>query len=192
MKESPFSNRRLEGFPVQPEPHVYILNEGGTATAPADTIQPDLRSVPLYPFDGTPLSPVGNPLLASLGPGAWVMRRDAPMLTEEGDLLLRPMRLLPLWPIGKGDADPRGMRVFDWRWVEVGIVRDCWIDQGIKIIRPVRGGGRLRARAGADLPHRHPRGGAGNPGHGTGCGPVRRRAATSQSGRHHRTGRTSA
>ena len=27
------------------------------------------------------------------------------------------------------------MRVFDWRWAEVGVVADLWIDQSIKILR---------------------------------------------------------
>ena len=57
------------------------------------------------------------------------------MLTEHGDLLLQPLRLLPEWSMAKGEADPRGMRVFDWRWQPVGVVRDVWVDRGIKIIR---------------------------------------------------------
>ncbi len=78
---------------------------------------------------------MGNPLLSGLGPAAWVRKKDEPALTEAGHLLLQPMRLLPDWSIGKGDADPRGMAVFDWRWVRVGTVHDSWIDQGIKIVR---------------------------------------------------------
>ena len=135
MKESPFSSRHTEGFPLRDEAQTYILNEGGTTQAPHFYKGGAMSAEPLYPFPGTPLSPVGNPLLAGIGPGAWVMRNDAPMRTENGDLLLQPMRLLPEWTIDKPDADPRGMRVFDWRWREVGVVRDCWIDQGIKIIR---------------------------------------------------------
>ena len=135
MKASPFSKRHLEGFPLRDEPQTYLLNEGGETQAPHNYPQAQTSSRPLYPFDGTPLVPVGNPLLAGIGPGAWVMRNAAPMRVENGDLLLQPMRLLPEWTIGKADADPRGMRVFDWRWNEVGVVRDMWIDQGIKIIR---------------------------------------------------------
>ena len=135
MKASPFSRRPLLGSPPPPGAFVYQLNEGGTTVAPHDYDQPPMRARPLYPFDGTPLAPVGNPLLSPLGPGAWVMRRDEPMLTEKHELMLQPLRLLSDWSIEAGDADPRGMTVYDWRWTAVGTVRDVWVDRSIKIVR---------------------------------------------------------
>jgi photosynthetic reaction center H subunit len=136
MKDSPYSPEKSIGFPAPPSPHTYILNEGGTTQAPHHYEQPPEHAEPLYPFGGTPLSPVGNPLLANIGPGAWVMRSNAPMLTEEGELLIQPMRKLEEeWSIAKDDADVRGMRVFDWRWHPVGTVVDFWIDKGSKILR---------------------------------------------------------
>lgn len=135
LKASPFSSQKLQGYPVQPPDQVYLLNEGGTTTAPHHYEQPDLKAKPLYPFDGTPLSPVGNPLLAGIGPGAWVMRRDEPMLTEKGEPVLQPLRLAEGWSLTEGEADPRGMAVFDWRWHEVGVVRDIWVDKAIRIMR---------------------------------------------------------
>lgn len=135
MKASPFSSRKLLGFPEPGPPLTYVLNEGGTTIAPHFYEPPPTSAEPLYNFDGTPLSPVGNPLLAALGPGAWVMKKDAAARTEDGDLLLQPLRRLPEWKVGKDDATPVGMKVFDWRWNEVGTVHDIWIDLGIKIIR---------------------------------------------------------
>ena len=135
MKASPFSRRGLLGYPVPPDDQVYILNEGGTTTAPHYYKQPDLKAKPLYPFDGTPLSPVGNPLLAGIGPGAWVMRRNEPMLTEKGEHVLQPLRLAEEWSLTEGETDPRGMAVFDWRWHEIGVVRDIWVDTAIRIMR---------------------------------------------------------
>ena len=136
LKASPFTNERLLGFPTPPsDDQVYVLNEGGTSAAPHNFAQPDTKAKPLYRFAGTPLSPVGNPLLAALGPGAWVKRRDEPMLTEKGERVLQPLRLLPEWSLTEGEADPRGMTVFDWRWNEIGVVRDIWVDQAIRIIR---------------------------------------------------------
>ncbi len=136
MKASPYNSEALLGFPLPPaKDEVYILNEGGTTTAPHFYEPGDMSAKPLYRFDGTPLTPIGNPLLAGIGPGAWVKRKDEPALTEHGDLLLRPARLLPEWSVGKGDADPRGMTVFDRRWNKVGVVHDFWIDRGIKIVR---------------------------------------------------------
>jgi len=135
MKTSPFSARPMLGFPSPPDPKTYLLEEGGTTVAPHYYPQPPSRAVPLYSFDGTPMTPVGNPLLAALGPGAWVMRRDEPMLTEKGELMLEPLRKSKEWSVEKGEADPRGMVVFDRRWKKVGVVHDVWVDKSIKILR---------------------------------------------------------
>ena len=136
MKASPFSSEASLGFPEPPrDPEVYILNEGGTTVAPHFYAPGPTHAEPLYQFAGTPLSPLGNPLLAGIGPGSYVLKRDEPMLTEGGLLLLQPLRLLEDWSVTKHEADPRGMRVFDWRWEPVGVVRDVWVDRGIKIIR---------------------------------------------------------
>lgn len=135
MQASPFDPTPLQGFPVPPDPMVYKLNEGGTTVAPHNYKLAPMHARPLHRFDGTPLVPVGNPLLAGIGPGAWVQRRDEPMRTENGEPVLQPLRLLPEWSVEAGDADPRGMAVFDWRWHEVGVVADIWIDQAIQILR---------------------------------------------------------
>ncbi len=136
LKASPFTSETLDGFPPMPaDVETYKLNEGGTTDAPHFYEPGTTHGEPLYAFDGTPFSPLGNPLLSGLGPGAWVRKKDEPALTEGGTLLLQPMRNLPEWSIAKRDADPRGMAVFDWRWNRVGTVRDIWIDHGIKIVR---------------------------------------------------------
>ena len=151
MKASPFSSEPSLGFPEPPtDREVYVLNEGGFTTSPHFYEPGPTNAEPLYQFAGTPLSPLGNPLLAGIGPGSWVQKKDAPALTEHGDLLLQPLRLLPEWKVTRGEADPRGMKVFDWRWERVGTVRDVWVDRGIKIIRmlevellPTVGGGHV-------------------------------------------------
>ena len=134
MKASPFDARPLLGFPL-PDAKAYLLEEGGTTVAPHHYEQPPMGAVPLYRFDGTPMTPVGNPLLAAIGPGAWVMRRDEPMLTEKGELMLAPLRTSEEWSVEEGDADPRGMVVRDRRFVKVGVVHDVWVDKSIKILR---------------------------------------------------------
>ena len=136
MQAPPFDRTPLLGFPAPPEmPAEYELLEGGTTLAPHAYPQPKLHARPLYKFAGTPLVPVGNPLLAAIGPGAWVNRRDEPMVTERHNLMLQPLRLLHDWSLAPGETDPRGMIVFDWRWLEIGVVRDVWIDRSIEIIR---------------------------------------------------------
>lgn len=136
LKASPFTKERMDGFPPPPEePQTYILNEGGTIQAPHYYEQAPTSAKPVHQFDGTAFSPVGNPLLAAIGPGSWVMKKDVPALTERGDLLLQPLSALHEWSIRKEDSDPRGMIVYDWRWNEIGRVAELWIDRGIKIVR---------------------------------------------------------
>ena len=136
LKASPFTTELMDGFPPPPTDKLtYILNEGGTTQAPHYYEQAPTRARPMHRFDGTAFFPLGNPLLAGIGPGSWVMKKDEPALTERGDLLLQPLRALPEWSIQKDDTDPRGMIVYDWRWNAVGQVADVWIDCGIKIVR---------------------------------------------------------
>ena len=135
LRASPFTTELMDGFPPPPEKLTYILNEGGTTEAPHYFEQAPTSARPMHLFDGTPFLPVGNPLLAGIGPGSWVMKKDEPAVTERGELELQPLRALPEWSIEKEDADPRGMIVYDWRWTEVGRVADVWVDRGSKIIR---------------------------------------------------------
>ena len=136
LRASPFTPEQMDGFPPPPaQPRTYILNEGGTTQAPHYYPQVPFHAAPVHRFDGTPLTPLGNPLLAGIGPGSWVRKRNEPALTERGDLLLQPLRLLPEWSVLRLDADPRGMAVLDWRLNPVGHVSELWIDRGIKIIR---------------------------------------------------------
>ena len=147
---SPFAGGALLGAPEPGSPLTYVLNEGGTTSTPHYYPAPPADTAPLYPFDGTPFQPVADPLHTPLGPGAWVMRKDTPMLTEGGEKLLQPLRVCHDWSLAEGETNPRGMAVFDCRWRPVGIVADVWIDRGSRIIRHLEvelhealGGGRV-------------------------------------------------
>ena len=135
MRASPFTDEQLLGFPTPPPPHTYLLNEGGTLQAPHLYEQAPTHAVPLHGHDGTPFSPVGNPLLAGIGPGAWVKRRMGPDLTETGEEIYQPMRVMSGWAIAPGETDPIGMAVFDRRFRPIGRVVDVWIDRGSNVIR---------------------------------------------------------
>ena len=152
LKASPFTTELMDGFPPPPaEPLTYILNEGGTTQAPHCYEQAPTSAKPVHRFDGTPFLPLGNPLLAGIGPGSWVMKNDVPALTERGDLLVQPLSVLHEFSIERQDADPRGMVVYDWRWTEVGRVVELWIDRGIKIIRMLEVQTNAELRAGRVL-----------------------------------------
>jgi photosynthetic reaction center H subunit len=123
------------GFPGLPAPKTFLLMEGGQVSAPHPEIPRDLAARRLHPNPGSPLTPVGDPLLDGVGPAAFALRRDQPMIYRPGELQMAPMRVLEGWSITKGDPDPRGMMVVGVDGVEVGQVLDLWIDRGVKILR---------------------------------------------------------
>ncbi len=127
-------NVPIEGFPPVPPTKVYLLMEGGTTTMPHRFEPSATRAIPAEPYFGAPLIPIGDAMLAEVGPGAYPMRKTTPLLSE-GEPQVQPMRVAHGWNVMKGDADPRGMAVFDAGKVEVGTVVDLWIDRGVKILR---------------------------------------------------------
>lgn len=121
------------GWPAPPPPKTYRLQTGGTARMP--------HRVPQIPLEGVPPPAMGSgyrersPLTAGLGAAAWVMRRDEPMQSIDGDLLLKPLRLAPDWRIIRGDVDPRGRIVLGRDFRKAGIVTDLWVDRAARLMR---------------------------------------------------------
>ena len=53
-----------------------------------------MNAVPVNAFPGAAITPVGNPMLAGVGPGSWGAREDEPDLTYEDQLpKIMPLRL---------------------------------------------------------------------------------------------------
>jgi len=73
---------KMDGWPAVPTPKVYKLANGHEVLSP-DHKRPDgvFKGQPMHPWLGAPLEPVGDPLLAGLGPGAWANRADVPEMT---------------------------------------------------------------------------------------------------------------
>jgi photosynthetic reaction center H subunit len=92
------------------------------------------RGQRLLRFPGAPLVPIGNPLLAEIGPGAYPLREDEPLLSD-GKPQVVPLRVAAEWSVAKGDSDPRGLPVLDSRATPVGTVTELWVDKGVKILR---------------------------------------------------------
>ena len=84
---------------------------------------------------GTPLQPLGDPLLAGVGPGAYAHRLRAPDLTDHGALKIAPLRNAPDFIVDSRDRDPRGMPVLGADGRQAGVVADVWIDRGEIMIR---------------------------------------------------------
>ena len=124
-----------EGFPPMPRPKTYLLRSGRVVTTPnpeRDDQRP-LNNSDLQP--GTPLVPVGNPLLAGVGPGSYAMRADVPDTTATDLPRIVPLRTLTDWGIIANDTDPRGLPVIGTDGVVGGVVRDLWIDRAESLPR---------------------------------------------------------
>ena len=95
---------------------------------------------------GAPLEPIGNPLTAGIGPGAWANRSDRPDLTIKGAARIVPMRVATDFFVAHEDPDPRGLAVHGMDDVVAGTVVDLWVDRSEPCLRylelELTGGGR--------------------------------------------------
>ena len=133
--EIPETGRYYLGFPEPPPPKRYTRLDGGSVVLPQTYAPPPLLARPRFGFGGAPLYPEGDPLLACVGPGAAVLRRDTPFLLIDGSPQLVPLRNARDFSIVSKETDARGMTVYGSDNVEVGSVYDLWVDKGVKIIR---------------------------------------------------------
>lgn len=124
-----------EGFPSMPPLKTFLLPQGGAVASPHPDVQAPLEAVRAFPFPGSPLDPTGDPLADGVGPAAWAMRRPEPLWFAPGVTQLAPLRALDGWALARGDLDLRGLPVIDAWGVTAGMVRDLWIDRGVKIVR---------------------------------------------------------
>jgi photosynthetic reaction center H subunit len=118
-----------------PKPKVYSLLEGGFTQMPHREASSRVEGEPIYRFPNAPMVPLGDPLLAEIGPGAYPLRKDTPMMMGPDEVQVLPLRAAAGWDVAAGDADPRGMLVHDGRNEPVGVVRDLWVDRSVKILR---------------------------------------------------------
>ncbi len=84
---------------------------------------------------GAPLEPIGNPLTAGIGPGAWAERADRPDLTYKGVARIVPMRVATDFHVAHQDPDPRGLDVKGMDGVVAGTVVDLWVDRSEPCLR---------------------------------------------------------
>jgi photosynthetic reaction center H subunit len=124
----------IEGWPV-PGPKTYLLPNGREVTVPSVDAPQTLNAQPINRLSGAPIEPVGNPLLAGVGPGSWVARADVPDLDLDGVPKIVPLRNLPEHRISPNDPDPRGMAVAGGDGEVAGTVVDVWLDTCEALIR---------------------------------------------------------
>ncbi len=126
----------VQGFPKVPEPKTYLLAHGGSVTIPngkKDSRPLSARAFARHP--GAPIEPVGDPMLANVGPGSYAERADVPDRTEHGSLKIVPMRVATDHSVAAEDPDPRGMSVFGADGRIAGKVADVWVDRSEMVAR---------------------------------------------------------
>lgn len=124
-----WDGRSAEGWVPMPEPKTYLLADGTEVQAPRP-VPParPLKADRLHGSEGTAIEPVGNPLLAGVGPGVWNERSDKPLTDFHGDIAIRPLSYFTDFSVSDKDPDPRGMTVYDAEGDPAGTVRDLWLD----------------------------------------------------------------
>ena len=139
----------VQGWPSVPEPKAYLLRDGRVVMSPnfSGSNQP-LGGTPSVNHPGAPLEPIGDPMLAAVGPGSYADRADIADTTAEGDLRIVPLRAAPGFEVAHRDPDPRGMPVIGADGAVAGTVRELWVDRAEVLFRylevevPMQGGSR--------------------------------------------------
>lgn len=119
----------VQGFPPIPEPKKFHLEDGRVVLAPREEApEVDIAAEPAGYGRGSPHDPVGDPLSAGVGPGAYANRADVPEMTLDGKPRIIPMRVDPGLHVDAADRDLRGMPLDGADGEQVGVVTDMWID----------------------------------------------------------------
>jgi len=143
---------RREGYPLEaepqgvrptpnmflwiPEPKKFHQAEGGVVLAPrAEIDNRTLNAVKTALWPGAPLDPLGDPMLAEIGPGAYALRADVPEKNHNGEPLIVPLRVATAYSVAVEDNSPIGYKVVGADSQVAGTVVDLWIDRAESVIR---------------------------------------------------------
>lgn len=167
---------RREGYPLvsevdgrpmdhgvwMPDPKTFLLADGTVVTVPdpSKDAQPPRLEAAMHGA-GNPFVPVGDPMLAGVGPGAYTPRANRPDVNHEGHARIVPLRVASTYYLAPEDPDPRGMTVYGADGVAAGQVVDAWADTADCLLRyfevELPGAAQLRSdddNGGAILPGR--------------------------------------
>ncbi len=135
METDGFNKSTITGWPI-PSPKTYKLADGREVSAPTLLPDPHVYSAePGHDYAGAPLVPVGDPMLAAVGPGAYAVRRDEPDVDFQGHPRIVPLRTLTGFDVSKKNTDPRGLPVVGADGEVGGKVHDIWVDHSENIVR---------------------------------------------------------
>ena len=135
--EDGLGNGRTEGWPPLPPAKTFRLPHGGVVYAPRpEDPQPPISAEPTHPWPGSPLEPIGNPLLSGAGPAASALRSNEPDRTYvHGEPRILPMRVATDHYLDEESPDPRGLKAVGADGVVGGDVSDIWVDRSEMVVR---------------------------------------------------------
>jgi photosynthetic reaction center H subunit len=122
----------IDGWPSAPTPKTYVLDDGRTLLVPRDEpTHPQINAERAYRTHSAPYEPIGDPMLAGVGPGSWSsLRPDEVELDHHALPKIVPLSSAPEFGVSARDPDPRGLPLFDAAGNVAGTVRELWIDRG--------------------------------------------------------------
>ena len=144
---------RREGYPLEDDvtgrlepspglffsalPKTFILPHGhGNLTVPTGARDSrEMNARPTARAAGSPLAPVGDPLLAGVGPGSYAHRAKRPDTLVHGETKIAPLSRCPGFSLDPNDAPLIGMPVVGADGETAGLIRDVWIDRSEYLIR---------------------------------------------------------
>lgn len=130
------SDERWEGVPPMPPSKTYLLPHGQTVTTPRIEDRQAFNAEPTGDWPGAPRTPIGNPMLAAVGPGSYANRADVPDHTFDDELpKIVPLRAAADFFLAWEDPDPRGMELVGLDGVVAGTIVDAWVDRSEVVIR---------------------------------------------------------
>jgi photosynthetic reaction center H subunit len=143
---------RREGYPIEDDvtghlepaqgllfvatPKTFLMPHGGTVSKPdgvRDAV--DYKAERRHDISGSPLSPVGDPMKAAVGPGAFARRAAKADPMPDGSAKIVPLRVATDYWVAKGDPDPRGFTAVGADGQAAGVVVDIWVDRLEFLIR---------------------------------------------------------
>ena len=135
--ESEITGRRDDrGLLLIPTPKYFHRADGSIVAAPNfDVDSRPVNGAPVARWAGAPLEPVGDPLLAGVGPGAYALRADKPEQTYDGHNLLAPLRIASNFAVASEGGDPIGLEVVGADRIVAGVVQDLWVDRSEGVVR---------------------------------------------------------
>jgi photosynthetic reaction center H subunit len=124
------------GFLFIPTPKIFRREGGEEIAAPNFVRDPwPANAAKVEPWPGAPLQPIGNPMLAGVGPGSYALRADVAEKMHDGRNVLAPLRIATNFAVAAENVSPIGFEVVGADRQAGGIVKDIWVDQSEVMLR---------------------------------------------------------